>query len=140
MSRRKLPEGWIEYATAVGSNIQRFRIQQGLSQEELAYAAGLSRYALQLFERGGNDGHPANPQLSNIMAIAQVLGVGLQDLLPSDWPEMSDGAVVRKPKPGSKVEPEFKVGTELEGKSASKFSDRITPEPAVNFAASPKSM
>lgn len=132
MSRRKLPEGWIDYATAVGSNIQRFRVQQGLSQEELAYAAGLSRYALQLFERGGNDGRPANPQLSNIMAIAQVLGVGLQDLLPSDWPEMSDGVVVRKPKPEPKFEPKF------EGKSAAKSSGSSVPAPAVNSAASPQ--
>lgn len=133
MSRRKLPEGWIDYATAVGSNIQRFRVQQGLSQEELAYAAGLSRYALQLFERGGNDGRPANPQLSNIMAIAQVLGVGLQDLLPSDWPEMSDGVVVRKPKPEPKVE------SKTEEKPALIPGDRIASEPAANFAASPKS-
>lgn len=133
MSRRKLPEGWVDYATAVGSNIQRFRVQQGLSQEELAYAAGLSRYALQLFERGGNDGRPANPQLSNIMAIAQVLGVGLQDLLPSDWPEMSDGVVVRKPKPESKAE------SKSEGKPALIPGDGISSEPAANFAASPKS-
>lgn len=137
MSRRKLPEGWVDYATAVGSNIQRFRVQQGLSQEELTYAAGLSRYALQLFERGGNDGRPANPQLSNIMAIAQVLGVGLQDLLPSDWPEMSDGVVVRKPKLESK--PESKAESKSEGKPALIPGDGIASEPAANFAASPKS-
>lgn len=110
MARRELPDGWLEYAEGIGSNIHRMRVQQGLSQEELAYAAGLSRYTLQLFERGRIKGDkPANPSLSNIMAIAQVLGVTLDDLLPPKWPEMRDGVAVRpiadsktgkSPKPG----------------------------------------
>ncbi|MCI1649438.1 helix-turn-helix domain-containing protein [Bifidobacterium tibiigranuli] len=87
---RKTPSGsWTEYAKQLGLNIQRKRIEKSMSQEQVAYAADLSRYTFQKFEKGESmPGTPANPSLRNIMAIAQVLGVGLDDLLPSPWPDL----------------------------------------------------
>jgi len=85
---------WANFARDLGTNIQRVRIAQRLSQEQVAYAAGLSRYTFQKFEKGESmPGTPANPSLHNIMAIAQVLGVGLDDLLPTEWPDLRAGRV-----------------------------------------------
>lgn len=36
-------------------------------------------------------GTPANPSLRNIMAIAQVLGVTLDELVPGEWPDLRAG-------------------------------------------------
>ena len=33
-------------------------------------------------------GPPANPTLKTIMAVAQVLGVTLDELLPQPWPDL----------------------------------------------------
>ncbi len=97
MPRRELPQEWLEYTRMVGTNIQRARVRQGYSQEQVAYAAGLSRYSLQLFERGWvSKDRPANPQLSSIMAIAQVLEVSLDELLPEKWPLLVQGEPVRQ--------------------------------------------
>lgn len=90
---RQRPEGpWPAYARQIGTNIQRFRIERRLTQEQVAYAAGLTRYTFQKFEKGESmPGAPANPGLRNIMAIAQVLGVTLDELLPQPWPELRAG-------------------------------------------------
>lgn len=73
----------------LGLNLQRLRIERGLSQEQLAYAAGLSRYTYQKFEKGQSmPGTPANPSLRNVMALAQVLGVSLDKLVPQPWPDL----------------------------------------------------
>ena len=80
---------WEAFTRTLGTNIQRLRIERGLSQEKVAYAAGLSRYTFQKFEKGESaPGTPANPSLRNIMAIAQVYGVTLEELLPEEWPEL----------------------------------------------------
>lgn len=73
----------------VGLRLQQERLAQGLSQERLAYAANLSRYTYQKFEKGeSKPGTPANPSLHNIMAIAQVLNITLDELLPAEWPDL----------------------------------------------------
>ena len=80
---------WAAYMRTVGINIQRERIRHGMSQERLAYSAGLSRLTYQQLEKGESRPHtPANPSLKNIMAIAQVLDIPLDLLLPSDWPDL----------------------------------------------------
>jgi transcriptional regulator with XRE-family HTH domain len=80
---------WADFAKALGLNLSRQRVARGLSQEQVAYAAGLSRYTYQKFEKGESmPGAPANPSLRNIMAIAQVLGVSLDELVPKDWPDL----------------------------------------------------
>ncbi|TBN57248.1 XRE family transcriptional regulator [Glaciihabitans arcticus] len=79
MSASPVPDAeWAAYASALGQRLHRIRIERGLSQEDLAYAAGLSRYTYQKFEKGeSRPGSPANPSLRNILAIASVLDVDL---------------------------------------------------------------
>lgn len=73
----------------LGLRMQRFRARKKLSQERVANDAGLSRNTYQKFEKGESmPGTPANPSLRNIMAIAQVLGVTLDELVPTPWPDL----------------------------------------------------
>ena len=70
--------GWAPYAKELGLSMQR-----------VAYDSGMSRYTYQKFEKGESmPGTPANPSLRNVMAIAQVLGVTLDELLPPSWPDL----------------------------------------------------
>ena len=93
---RPSPE-WAAFARDLGTSIQQQRIARRLSQEQVAYAAGLSRYTFQKFEKGESmPGAPSNPSLHNIMAIAQVLDVDLNDLLPRKRPDLRAG----RPCPG----------------------------------------
>ncbi|MBW3089622.1 MULTISPECIES: helix-turn-helix domain-containing protein [Bifidobacterium] len=87
---RNTPTGsWNQYAQELGLNMQRLRVAHNFSQEHVAYEAGLSRYTYQKFEKGESmPGTPANPSLRNIMAIAQVLNVTLDELLPEPWPDL----------------------------------------------------
>lgn len=80
---------WAPYAKELGLSMQRLREARGLSQERVAYDSGMSRYTYQKFEKGESmPGTPANPSLRNIMAVAQVLGVTLDELLPQPWPDL----------------------------------------------------
>lgn len=87
----KLPaQSWAAYARELGINIQRERIKQGLTQEQLAYTANISRFSYQQLEKGeSRPGTPANPSLKNIMALAQVLKVPLTELLPDNCPDLT---------------------------------------------------
>jgi len=60
----------------LGKRIRRFRETQKLSQEELAYRAGVHRTYLGGIERGER-----NPSLKNLAAIAKALNVRLADLV-----------------------------------------------------------
>ena len=92
MSKTRPVGEWAAFVRELGTNIQRLRVARKLSQEQVAYAAGLSRYTFQKFEKGESmPGTPANPSLRNIMAIAQVLEVDLNELLPCAWPDMCAG-------------------------------------------------
>ncbi|WP_409048508.1 helix-turn-helix domain-containing protein [Microbacterium sp. HA-8] len=94
MAKRRPGGEWAEFARTLGTNIQRARVARGLSQEQLAYAAGLSRYTFQKFEKGESmPGTPANPSLRNVMAIAQVLDVTLDELAPLPWPDLRAGRI-----------------------------------------------
>jgi transcriptional regulator with XRE-family HTH domain len=82
-------EGWTAYVAALGQNMMRSRIERGMSQEDVAYAAGLSRYTYQKFEKGeSRPGHPANPSMRNVLAIAQALEVDIDRLLPDSKPDL----------------------------------------------------
>ena len=87
----KLPaQSWAAYARELGINLQRERIKQGLTQEQLAYTANISRFSYQQLEKGeSRPGTPANPSLKNIMALAQVLKVPLTKLLPDNCPDLT---------------------------------------------------
>lgn len=90
---KKTPSGdWARFARELGTSIQKHRLDAGLSQEHVAYGAGLSRYTFQKFEKGESmPGTPANPSLRNIMAIAQILDVTLDELVPGGWPDLRGG-------------------------------------------------
>lgn len=84
------PEAWDAYARDLGHNIQRERARVGYSQDRVAYEAGLSRYTYQKLEKGeSRPGTPANPTVKTLLAIAQVLGVDLTDLLPARTPDLT---------------------------------------------------
>lgn len=81
---------WAESAAQLGIRLHRARIDRGLSQEAVAFRAGLTRYTYQRYERGvSQSGQPANPTLRSLVALAQVLDVPLQDLLPSSFPDVT---------------------------------------------------
>ena len=58
-----------------GERVRELRLARGLSQEELAFMAGVHRTYLGGIERGER-----NPSLRNIAAIAGALGVRLSEL------------------------------------------------------------
>ena len=81
---------WDAYARAIGTNIQRQRVARGYSQDRVAYEANLSRYTYQKLEKGeSRPGTSANPTVRTLLAVAQVLGVGLAEILPGDAPDLS---------------------------------------------------
>ena len=80
---------WGLFVQRLATKLRQARDQAGLSQEEVAYRAGLTRYTYQKYEKGeSRPGHPANPTLRTLLALAQVLGVGLVDLIPGDPPDL----------------------------------------------------
>ena len=76
-------EQWAAYVRELGDHLHDVRLQRGMSQEHVAYAAGLTRYTYQRLERGlGTNAVPANPTLFTLVAVAEALDVGLEDVLP----------------------------------------------------------
>lgn len=89
MPHTPVPKEWAAYAKELGLNIQRQRTRRSYSQEYVAYNANLSRFSYQQLEKGeSRPGTPSNPSLLNVMAVAQVLGVSVDDLLPEPWPDL----------------------------------------------------
>jgi transcriptional regulator with XRE-family HTH domain len=66
-------------------NLRRIRNEAGLSQDELAYRAGLHRTYISSIERGQR-----NVSLENIFAIAWALKVAPADLVKLISPKDSD--------------------------------------------------
>lgn len=82
--------GWDSFAVQLGLNLHRARNTAGLTQETVAHRAGIKRYTYQSYEQGKSQSSaPANPTLKNLLALAQVLGVSLHDLLPRDAPDLT---------------------------------------------------
>lgn len=91
MPRRndEIATAWGEYAQRVATELRRNRHRVGLSQEDVAYRAGMTRYTYQKYEKGeSRPGTPANPTLRAMLALSQVLDVPLEDLLPSAIPDL----------------------------------------------------
>lgn len=77
------PTTWEAYAREMGVLIQKHRIQAGLTQEDLAHAAGMTRTHYQQVERGWwKRDQPSNPSLKVLVRIAQQLEVPVGRLLP----------------------------------------------------------
>ncbi len=76
----------------MGIMLQKLRLERGLSQERLAHMAGISAYTYQKFEKGeSKPGTPMNPRLFTLLSLAEVLDVSLEELIPADWPDLTDG-------------------------------------------------
>ena len=81
-----------DFSRAMGVNLQRLRLERGLSQERLAHMAGIASYTYQKFEKGeSKPGTPMNPRLFTLLALAEVLEVALEDIVPSEWPDLTEG-------------------------------------------------
>lgn len=80
---------WSAYTQRFATSLRSARERAGLSQEDVAYRAGLTRYTYQKYEKGeSRPGHPANPTLRTILALSQVLETSLAALLPGDVPDL----------------------------------------------------
>ncbi len=80
---------WRAYVQRLATTLRQTRDRSGLSQEEVAYRAGLTRYTYQKYEKGeSRPGMPANPSLRSLLALSQVLDVPLTDLVPGDVPDL----------------------------------------------------
>lgn len=91
MARRNddIDAAWADYAQRVATSLRRIREQAGLSQEDVAYRAGMTRYTYQKYEKGeSRPGTPANPTLRAMLALAQVLDVPLDALVPEPTPDL----------------------------------------------------
>jgi transcriptional regulator with XRE-family HTH domain len=81
-----------DFSRAMGVALQRLRLERGLSQERLAHMAGIASYTYQKFEKGeSKPGTPMNPRLFTLLALAEVLEVTLEDIVPADWPDLTEG-------------------------------------------------
>ncbi|GAA4168019.1 helix-turn-helix transcriptional regulator [Gryllotalpicola koreensis] len=80
---------WRRYAADLATNLRRLRLARDLSQEEVAYRAGLTRYTYQKYEKGeSRPGAAANPTIRSLLALAQVLEAPLSDILPATAPDL----------------------------------------------------
>ncbi|MDY3906485.1 MAG: helix-turn-helix transcriptional regulator [Lawsonibacter sp.] len=66
----------------LGQRIQELRKKQGLSQEALGEKLGVSRQAISRWEMDG-----AVPEVDKLIALSQLFGVSLNDLLQVEQPE-----------------------------------------------------
>lgn len=83
-------EGWRDYVERLGARLHRSRIAEGLSQETVAYRAGITRFTYQSYEKGkSQSGAPANPSLRTVIALSEVLNIPLGEILPSRPPHLS---------------------------------------------------
>ena len=79
------PDAWDHYTVTLGVALARARAVRGLSQEQVASAAGIAAFSYRKLEKGeSNPGTPANPRLRTLVALARVLGVPVAALRPPD--------------------------------------------------------
>jgi transcriptional regulator with XRE-family HTH domain len=67
--------------TTIGARVRAYRLKRGLTQARLAHLIGRSERWLIDVERGGVD-----PRLSDAVALARVLSVGVDDLAGQSTP------------------------------------------------------
>jgi transcriptional regulator with XRE-family HTH domain len=72
-----VPRAKIDIRTRFGTRLRSLREQRGLSQEALAFKAGLHRTYVSSTERGER-----NVSLVNLERLATALGVQLRELVP----------------------------------------------------------
>ena len=81
MPTRETPADWPERMRDFGLVLQRRRHELGMTQEDVAYASGLTRSHYQQLEKGlSRPGVSANPSLLTVIALARTLGIDLNEL------------------------------------------------------------
>ncbi len=73
----------VDVARTLGRRLREVREAAGLSQEDVANAAGISRNHLQLIERGHSNRRtetPWNPHLSVLIELCRALDISLSEL------------------------------------------------------------
>lgn len=66
---------------SIGRAWQTARLERGMSQEEVASAAGIATYTYGCLERAASsDGPEVNPTLDTLIRISVILDVDLRDL------------------------------------------------------------
>ncbi|CAN7331552.1 helix-turn-helix transcriptional regulator [Microbacterium maritypicum] len=91
MSRRneQVEAAWRIYAQRLATSLRSARDRANLSQDDVAYRAGLTRYTYQKYEKGeSRPGTPINPTIRTLLALSQVLEVPLDRLLPDSVPDL----------------------------------------------------
>lgn len=92
MPTRRHPDPWDAYARELGHRLHRLRVERELTQERLAGAAGISTFTYRKLEKGAsNPNTPANPRLRTLVALAEVIGVSVTELLPPDPGGIAEG-------------------------------------------------
>ncbi|WP_275295475.1 helix-turn-helix transcriptional regulator [Amycolatopsis sp. La24] len=80
---------WDEAAAQkFGRTLRRLREERQMSQEALAFQAGVTKNQVQLIESGRASGRkdaagPSNPRMSTLVGLAAVLNVSVSDMLES---------------------------------------------------------
>jgi len=73
-----------ELADSLGERLRDLRMRVGMTQEQVAHAAGLNRNHYQLLESGLSDrakNTPANPRLSTLVSLCRVYDVSVPELV-----------------------------------------------------------
>jgi transcriptional regulator with XRE-family HTH domain len=92
MAKRVPADPWERYARELGIRLHQLRVEKGLSQERLAVAADITSFTYRKLEKGeSNPGTSANPRLRTLVALAEVLGTEVTDLLPPWSPGIAIG-------------------------------------------------
>lgn len=73
---------WTSYGHALANNLRSLREMRGLSQARLAQLSGLSRNLISNLERNESGAKAADPVLSTVYKLAQILYVPPGVLLP----------------------------------------------------------
>ena len=70
------------YAANLAQRLRVLRYEHNVTQEYVAYNAGISTFTYQKFEKGeSNPGKPMNPRLSTLIALARVFDVEPWELI-----------------------------------------------------------
>lgn len=75
-----------ESAKKLGDALRSLRAAKELTQESLAYQAGITKNQVQLIESGRSSGRkdatgPSNPRISTLAGLAEVLEIRVSELL-----------------------------------------------------------
>ncbi|MFV0433028.1 MAG: helix-turn-helix domain-containing protein [Leucobacter sp.] len=90
MTRQTTPPAWASFAQQIGLRLHEARIAAGMSQEQLAVRAGITRATYSQLEKGlTRPGVAANPTIYTLVSLSQTLGLTLADLIPDEVPDVS---------------------------------------------------